>query len=69
MAHSKIMVIEGVVTLRGSDNWTRGVAENSGDLNLISSLTLLGHWRQRLAVSAPFVDCEDWCRAPSAEMR
>jgi hypothetical protein len=27
------------------------------------------HWRQRLAVSAPFVDREDWCRESSAEMR
>jgi hypothetical protein len=57
----------------GSYNWTHGAAENSEDLNLISSPTVAAtyaaHWRQRLAVSAPFVDREDWCRSSSAEVR
>jgi phosphatidylserine/phosphatidylglycerophosphate/cardiolipin synthase-like enzyme len=73
IAHAKTMVIDGAVTLEGSYNWTRGAAENSEDLNLISSPTVAAaysaHWRQRLAVSAPFVDREDWCRASSAEAR
>jgi len=48
-------------------NWTRGAAANSDDLNLISSpavATAYGsHWRQGLAVSAPYVVRENWCRA------
>jgi mitochondrial cardiolipin hydrolase len=71
MAHAKTMVIDGAATLQGSYNWTRGAAANSEDLNLISSPTVAAaysaHWRQRLAVSAPFVDREDWCRSSSAE--
>jgi phosphatidylserine/phosphatidylglycerophosphate/cardiolipin synthase-like enzyme len=73
VAHAKTMVIDGAVTLQGSYNWTRGAAQNSEDLNLISSPTVAAaysaHWRQRLAVSAPFADREDWCRASSAEAR
>jgi hypothetical protein len=61
------------VTLQGSYNWTRGAPANSEDLNLISSPTVAGayspHWRQWLAVSASFVEREDWCRASSAEMQ
>jgi hypothetical protein len=72
MAHAKTMVIDGAMTLQGSYNWTRGAAENSEDLNLISSPTVAAaysaHWRQRLAVSVPFVDREDWCRPSSAEL-
>ena len=71
LAHAKTMVIDGTVTLQGSYNWTRGAAENSEDLNLISSPTVAtayaGHWRQRLGLSVPFVHREDWCRASSAE--
>ena len=37
IAHVKTMVIDGAVTLTGSYNWTRGVAANSENLNLISS--------------------------------
>jgi phosphatidylserine/phosphatidylglycerophosphate/cardiolipin synthase-like enzyme len=73
IAHAKTMVMDGAVTLQGSYNWTRGAATNSEDLNLISSPTVAAaysaHWRQRLSVSAPFADREDWCRASSAEMR
>ena len=73
IAHAKTMIIDGAVTLQGSYNWTRGAAENSEDLNLISSPTVAtaysAHWRQRLAVSASFVEREDWCRASSAEVR
>jgi len=47
----------------GSYNWTRGAAENSEDLNLISSPTVAAaysaHWRQRLAVSVRFARRED----------
>lgn len=71
IAHAKTMVIDGAITLQGSYNWTRGAAENSEDLNLISSPTVASayaaHWRQRLGVSVPFVQREDWCRAWSAE--
>jgi phosphatidylserine/phosphatidylglycerophosphate/cardiolipin synthase-like enzyme len=73
LAHAKTMVIDDTVTLQGSYNWTRSAAENSEDLNLISSLAVAAaysaHWRQRLAVSVPFVDREDWCRASSTEVR
>ena len=73
MAHAKTMVINGAATLQGSYNWTRGAAENSEDLNFISSPAVAaayaGHWRQRLAVSAPYVMREEWCRASSAEAR
>jgi phosphatidylserine/phosphatidylglycerophosphate/cardiolipin synthase-like enzyme len=64
------MVIDGAVTLQGSYNWTHAAAENSEDLNLISSprnrarlpgdpkctvaAAYSAHWRQRLAVSVPF---------------
>jgi len=33
IAHAKTMVIDGVVTLQGSYNWTHAAAENSEDLN------------------------------------
>jgi phosphatidylserine/phosphatidylglycerophosphate/cardiolipin synthase-like enzyme len=73
LAHAKTMVIDGAITLQGSYNWTRSAAENSEDLNLISSLAVANtdaaHWRHRFAVSVPFVDREDWCRASSAEAR
>jgi phosphatidylserine/phosphatidylglycerophosphate/cardiolipin synthase-like enzyme len=73
IAHAKAMVIDGATTLQGSYNWTRGAAENSEDLNLISSPTVAvaysGHWRQRLAVSVRFARREDWCRISSAEAR
>src|SRR5262249_48366903 len=71
IAHAKTMVIDGAVTLQGSYNWTHAAAENSGDLNLISSVTVAeeysAHWRQRLGVSVPFLQREDWCRYSSAE--
>jgi phosphatidylserine/phosphatidylglycerophosphate/cardiolipin synthase-like enzyme len=37
IAHAKTMVIDGTVTLMGSYNWTTGAAQNSEDLNLVSS--------------------------------
>jgi phosphatidylserine/phosphatidylglycerophosphate/cardiolipin synthase-like enzyme len=40
IAHEKAMVIDEAVVLTGSYNWTRGAAENSEDLNLISSPTV-----------------------------
>jgi len=56
-----------------ADNWTRSAEANSGDLNPISSPAVAaayaGHWRQRLGVSVPFVQREDWRRASSAEAR
>ena len=66
IAHAKTMIIDSAVTLTGSYNWTRGAAVNSEDLNLISSPAVAAaytaHWRDRLAVSAPFNRREDWCR-------
>jgi phosphatidylserine/phosphatidylglycerophosphate/cardiolipin synthase-like enzyme len=68
IAHAKTMVIDGAVTLTGSMNWSRAVV-NSEALNLISSPAVAaayaGHWRDRLAVSAPFNRREDWCRVGS----
>jgi len=65
IAHAKTMVIDGAVTLMGSYNWTKGAAQNSEDLNLVSSPTVAAayaaHWRQRLAVSVRFDRREDWC--------
>jgi phosphatidylserine/phosphatidylglycerophosphate/cardiolipin synthase-like enzyme len=66
IAHAKIMVIDGALTLMGSYNWTRNAARNSEDLNLVSSRALAAayaeQWRNRLAVSVPFSSREDWCR-------
>ena len=49
IAHAKTMVIDGAVTLMGSFNWTTGAAQNSEDLNLVSSPTVAAayaaHWR------------------------
>ena len=65
IAHAKTMVIDGAVTLMGSYNWTTGAAQNSEDLNLVSSPTVAAayaaHWRTRLAVSVRFDRREDWC--------
>ena len=73
IAHAKTMVIDRVVTLTGSYNWTRGAAANSENLNLISSPAVAAayaaHWQQRLAVSVRFDRKEDWCRIASAETR
>ncbi len=66
IAHAKIMVIDGALTLMGSYNWTRNAARNSEDLNLVSSRALATayaeQWLNRLAVSVPFSSREDWCR-------
>lgn len=66
IAHAKIMVIDGALTLMGSYNWTRNAARNSEDLNLVSSRALAAayaeQWRNRLAVAVPFSSREDWCR-------
>jgi phosphatidylserine/phosphatidylglycerophosphate/cardiolipin synthase-like enzyme len=66
IAHAKVMVIDGGLTLMGSYNWTRNAARNSEDLNLVSSRALATayaeQWRNRLAVSVPFSSREDWCR-------
>jgi phosphatidylserine/phosphatidylglycerophosphate/cardiolipin synthase-like enzyme len=73
IAHEKAMVIDEAVVLTGSYNWTRGAAENSEDLNLISSPTIATvyatHWHNRLSVSVQFDRREDWCRFSSAEAR
>src|SRR5690349_13386165 len=73
IAHEKAMVIDEAAVLTGSYNWTRGAAENSEDLNLISSPTIAtvyaAHWHNRLAVSVRFDRREDWCRFSSAEAR
>jgi phospholipase D len=68
IAHSKSMVIDDQVTLTGSMNWTGGAAQNSENLNLIASKIIAaayaGHWNQRLALSSPYAQREDWCRRP-----
>jgi len=73
MAQAKTMVIDGVVILTGSMNWTRGAAANSEDLNLVSSPAVAkayaAHWHNRLAVSVRFDRREDWCRASSSAAR
>ena len=67
IAHSKSMVIDGKVTLTVSMNWTRSAAHNSENLNLVASPTIAaayaGHWNQRLALSSPYKQREDWCRS------
>ncbi len=66
IAHAKTIVIDGVVTLMGSYNWTRNAARNSEDLNVVSSRALAAayaeEWRSRLAASVPFVSRDNWCR-------
>jgi phosphatidylserine/phosphatidylglycerophosphate/cardiolipin synthase-like enzyme len=68
IAHSKSMVIDNQVTLTGSMNWTGGAAHNSENLNLVASKIIAaayaGHWNQRLALSSPYTQREDWCRRP-----
>jgi len=68
IAHAKSMVIDAKVTLTGSMNWTGGAAYNSENLNLVASPTIAaayaGHWHQRLALSSPYTQREDWCRRP-----
>jgi phosphatidylserine/phosphatidylglycerophosphate/cardiolipin synthase-like enzyme len=68
IAHSKSMIIDGTATLTGSMNWTGGAALNSEHLNLIASRIIAaayaGHWHQRLALSSPYTQREDWCRKP-----
>ena len=68
IAHSKSMIIDGKVTLTGSINWTGGAALNSENLNLVASPTIAAayawHWHQRLALSSPYTQREDWCRRP-----
>lgn len=72
IAHAKTMVIDGAVTLMGSYNWTAGAARNSEDLNLVASPAVAAayasHWRERLAVSAPFDRREERCRASSPDI-
>lgn len=67
IAHAKTMVIDDAVTLMGSYNWSRNAARNSEDLNLVASPAVAAayaaQWRDRLAVSVPFVRREDWCRS------
>ncbi|MGH7046886.1 MAG: phospholipase D-like domain-containing protein [Stellaceae bacterium] len=66
IAHAKVMVIDGALTLMGSYNWTRNAARNSEDLNLVASPALAAayavHWRHRLARSVPYTGRQDWCR-------
>jgi phosphatidylserine/phosphatidylglycerophosphate/cardiolipin synthase-like enzyme len=68
IAHSKSMVIDNQVTLTGSMNWSGGAAHNSENLNLVASKIIsaayAGHWNQRLALSSPYTQREDWCRRP-----
>jgi phosphatidylserine/phosphatidylglycerophosphate/cardiolipin synthase-like enzyme len=68
IAHSKSMVIDNQVTLTGSMNWTGGATQNSENLNLVASKIIAaayaGHWNQRLALSSPYTQREDWCRRP-----
>ena len=68
IAHSKSMVIDSQVTLTGSMNWTGSAALNSENLNLVASKIIAaayaGHWNQRLALSSPYTQREDWCRRP-----
>jgi phosphatidylserine/phosphatidylglycerophosphate/cardiolipin synthase-like enzyme len=73
IAHAKTMVIDGAVTLLGSYNWTAGAAQNSENLNLVSSPTVAAayavHWRERLTASGRFDRREDWCRVLSTKIR
>ena len=67
IAHSKSMVIDGKITLTGSMNWTASAAHNSENLNLVASPTIAaayaGHWHQRLALSLPYTQRDDWCHS------
>jgi phosphatidylserine/phosphatidylglycerophosphate/cardiolipin synthase-like enzyme len=66
IAHAKVMVIDGKVTLVGSMNWSKGAALNSENLNLVVSPevaeTYAAHWRKRLSASVPFSGRDGWCR-------
>jgi phosphatidylserine/phosphatidylglycerophosphate/cardiolipin synthase-like enzyme len=66
IAHAKIIVIDGALTLMGSYNWSRNAERNSEDLNLVASQALAAdyaaQWRRRLALSVPYAGRQDWCR-------
>ena len=73
ITHEKAMVIDEAVVLTRPYNWTRGAADNSEDVNLISSPTVAAayivHWHNWLALSVRFERRDDWCRISSAEAR
>ena len=49
IAHAKTMVVDDALKLTGSNNWTRGSAENSEQLNLVPPGCRRGVCEQGLA--------------------
>jgi hypothetical protein len=51
-------------------NWNGSAAHNSENLNLVASKIIAaaytGHWHQRLALSSPYTQRDDWCRSREA---
>jgi phosphatidylserine/phosphatidylglycerophosphate/cardiolipin synthase-like enzyme len=73
LAHAKVMVIDGAVTLLGSYNWTIQASFNSEDLNVVRSPAVAAqyeqHWRYRRDASAPYRMRDDWCPARAEMIR
>jgi phosphatidylserine/phosphatidylglycerophosphate/cardiolipin synthase-like enzyme len=73
LAHAKVMVIDGAVTLVGSYNFTVQASLNSEDLNVIRSAAVAAqyeqHWRRRRDVSVPYGTRGDWCAVGSEIVR
>lgn len=73
LAHAKVMVIDGAVTLLGSYNWTVQASLNSEDLNVVRSTAVAAqyeqHWRIRRAVSTQYQVREDWCSGGAGMVR
>jgi phosphatidylserine/phosphatidylglycerophosphate/cardiolipin synthase-like enzyme len=66
IAHAKVFVIDGRVTLAGSFNWSSNASKNSEDLNRLDSEAVAAayaaHWKARQAVSLVYEGRQDWCR-------
>jgi len=73
LAHAKVMVIDGAVTLVGSYNWTVQASLNSEDLNVVRSPSVAAqyerHWRTRRDASTPYRMRDDWCPVGTGMVR
>lgn len=66
LAHEKALIIDRLVTIMGSFNFSAGAAPNSEDLNVVTSPEVAkaygAHRQTRQAVSARFADAAQWCQ-------
>ena len=66
IAHEKALIIDRRVTIMGSYNFSAGAAQDSEDLNVVTSQDLAEayakHWLARQSVSVRFEDRSQWCQ-------